>query len=291
MKTDSTGKISFLEDEREILYLASLAPSGHNTEHWFVKYVEHWHWIIGNDKSKWLPAIDPTQREIILSIGTFLQNLEYAANNLGYDCQFNLLATSNQDENIMEVKLVKSGNAPKYDIEKIKQRRTVRSNYLSDMLKKEDADYLMKEETDFIHFIPNTTKEYNWICEQTIEANKVQFYRDDAQKELADWIRFSNKDAEQYRDGLTTASMEIVGISAWVLRNFYGKSNVMKKDFREANIDKVKKQVSQSAGWLLITSKDKNAQPIHQHKCPCSIYIADRLFKRLSPTRFTPKTF
>jgi hypothetical protein len=60
-------------DEKEILFLASLAPSGHNTQPWFVQYLEPYHWIIGNDKSKWLPAVDPTQRETILSIGGFVK--------------------------------------------------------------------------------------------------------------------------------------------------------------------------------------------------------------------------
>ena len=62
----------------------------------------------------------------------------------------------------------------------------------------------------------------------------------------------------KYWDGLTTASMEIEGIPGWVLRNFYGKENVMRKGFREQSIDKVKEQVSQSAGWLMITSKDNS---------------------------------
>ena len=52
--------------------------------------------------------------------------------------------------------------------------------------------------------------------------------------------------------------MEIGGASGWVVRNFYDKSSVMKKDFRDKNIDNVIKQVSQSAGWLLITSKDNS---------------------------------
>ncbi len=258
MKTNLPGKISFKADEREILSLASLAPSGHNTQPWFVKYMEPYHWIIGNDKSKWLQAVDSTQRETILSIGAFIQNLEYAANSMSYSCQFNLLAKSNQDENVIEVKLTKAGNAPKYDVQKIKRRRTVRSNYLTDVLKKEDLTYLANGEADFIHSIPNTAKEHQWLNEQTIEANRIQTYRDPAQSELADWIRFSSKDAEQHADGLTTASMEIEGVSAWILRNFYSKSNVMKKGFREKSIDTVKEQVSQSAGWLIITSKDNS---------------------------------
>lgn len=241
-------------DEREILYLASLAPSGHNTQPWLVKYIGAYHWIISNDKTKWLPAVDPTQRETILSIGAFLQNLEYAACSMGYSCEFTMIATTNQDENIMEVKLTKSP-VPLFDITKIKSRRTVRSNYLNDILKKEDLVYLMDDKSDFIHYIPNISKEHQWLNEQTIEANRVQSYRDAAQKELAQWIRFSSKDAAQYCDGLTTASMEIEGISGWLLRNFYEEADVMKKSFREEGIDKVIQQVSKSAGWLLITSK------------------------------------
>lgn len=252
------ARVKLSADEREILYLASLAPSGHNTQPWFVKYIEPFHWIVGNDKTKWLPAVDPTQRETMLSIGAFLQNLEYAANNLGYTCEFDLLATTNQDENIMDVKLVRSTKATRFDVEQIKQRRTVRSDYLSDALKKEDVDHLINEEPDFMHYISNVTKEFKWLNEQTIEANRMQAYRNAAQNELANWIRFSSKDAKKNSDGLTLASMEIDGMAGWYLRNFYNKADVVKKSFREQSIDKVVKQVSQSAGWLVITSKDNS---------------------------------
>jgi hypothetical protein len=52
--------------------------------------------------------------------------------------------------------------------------------------------------------------------------------------------------------------MEIEGFSGWVVRNFYGKENVMKSDFRERSIDQIKQEVSESAGWILITSKDNS---------------------------------
>jgi hypothetical protein len=242
-------------DEKEILFLASLAPSGHNTQPWFVQYLEPYHWIIGNDKSKWLPAVDPTQRETILSIGAFIQNLEYAAVSFGYVCDWTLLAATNQDKRVMEVKLVKKESKNAFDISKIKSRRTIRSNFLSDVLKKEDLKYLVNSEPDFIHYLPATSKENQFINEQTIEANRLQAYRNPAQQELANWTRFSNKNAEKYRDGLTTASMEIEGVPGWVVRNFYDKGNVMKKDFRESSIDRIKQEVSASAGWILITSK------------------------------------
>jgi len=253
---DNTNEI-LKPDEKQILFLASLAPSGHNTQPWFVQYLAPFHWMIGNDKSKWLPAVDPTQRETILSIGAFMQNLEYAAGPFGYACDWNLLAATNQDERVLEVKLIKAESTDSFDIGKIRNRRTVRSDFLSDVLKKEDLEYLVNSEPEWIHYLPNAGKESQFMNEQTIEANRLQSYRDPAQQELANWIRFSSKDAEKYRDGLTTASMEIEGISGWVVRNFYGKTNVMKNDFRERGIDNVKKQVSESAGWILITSKDE----------------------------------
>lgn len=260
---NESNPIPLKADEREIMTLASLAPSGHNTQPWFVKYLEPYHWIIGNDKSRWLPAVDPTQRETILSIGAFLQNLEYAANNLGYTCEFNVMANTNKDEDVAEVWLSKLGLFNPFDIQKIKNRRTVRANYLDERLKKVDLDDLILNESEAIIYLSNSSKEYKYLNEQTIEANKIQLYRDDAQSELASWIRFSSKDVAKYQDGLTIASMEIEGISAWVLRNCYDKAKVMKKDFREQSIEKVIKEVSSSsAGWLVITSNDYSTKTL-----------------------------
>ena len=271
-RINTSGKIPLTDDERIILYLASLAPSGHNTQPWLVKYIEPYHWIICNDRSKWLVGVDPTQRETILSIGAFLQNLEYAADSLKYDCQFTILATTRQDEDFVEVRLSRSIHTKIFDIQKIEQRRTVRSNYSSETLRKEDISFLVGADTEFIQFIPNSSKEHQWLNEQTIEANKIQAYRDDAERELADWIRFSSKDAKAHCDGLTPASMEIEGVQAWYLRNFYGKSDVMKTAFRNSSIETVIKQVSQSAGWLIIRSRDESV---------VSLLETGKLFQRL----------
>lgn len=249
------SNVQLTADERAILFLASLAPSGHNTQPWFIKHLEPYHWIVGNDRTRWLPGVDPTQRETMLSIGAFLQTIDYAASSLGYTCQFDTLAMNNQDEDIVALKLSKAGPAPAYDRQKIISRRTVRSNYLSDVLKNADLTYLVNDESDFIHYIPNTVRECHRLNEHTLEASRIQSTRDTAQRELADWIRFSSEDAATHRDGLTTASMEIDGIPGWALRNFYGKSDVLKAGFKDRSIDTVKEQLSRSAGWLLITSK------------------------------------
>lgn len=226
LETDLKTKIPIQKDEKEILILASLAPSGHNTQPWFVKYHEPFHWTICNDRTRWLDGVDPTQRETILSIGAFLQNLEYAANNFGYSCAFDLLASSNKDEEIVTVKLSRSLPVQKFDIKKIQERRTLRSNYLNDIIRKEDLDHLLENETDFITYFPNTSKVHLYLNEQTIEANEIE------------------------------------GFSGWIVRDFYDKQSVMKQDFREKNIAKVVEQVSQSAGWLVISSPDHSVSSL-----------------------------
>ncbi|SEN15929.1 hypothetical protein SAMN04488505_108222 [Chitinophaga rupis] len=249
-------------DEREILYLASLAPSGHNAQPWLVKRKEPFHWVICNDRTKWLMAVDPGQRETILSIGAFMQNLEYAAGHYGYHCKWSLLASSNQDEDIIDVSLLKATGLSGFDISKIKQRRTIRFNYLPDSLKREDFAGLAAGEEEYIYYIPKEAREFKWLNEQTIEANRQQIYRDAAEEELGKWVRFSSKEAKLHCDGLTPASMEIEGLSGWVVRNFYNRSSVMKKSFREQGLDNVKKQVGQSGGWLLITSNNAETRSL-----------------------------
>lgn len=241
-------------DEKQILFLASLAPSGHNTQPWFVRHLEPFHWMIGNDRHKWLPAVDPEQRETLLSLGAFLQNLEFAAGDFGYACRWTLLATTNQDERVMEVHLTKTASPGSGKIEAIKSRRTLRAGFSHDNLRREDLAHLVAGEPEFIRYLPTNGREAHFLNEQTIEANRLQAYRDVAQQELADWIRFSSDDARKQRDGLTTASMEIKGLSGWVVRNFYGKASVLKPDFRERGIAQVRKEIAASAGWILIMS-------------------------------------
>ena len=52
--------------------------------------------------------------------------------------------------------------------------------------------------------------------------------------------------------------MDLNGIPGWVVRNFYDQASVMDNKFRDQNISNVIKQVSESAGWMLITSKDNS---------------------------------
>lgn len=253
---NSLSVLKFYPDEKEILYLASLAPSGHNTQPWSIKYIAPYHWIVCNDKMKWLPAVDPMQRETILSIGAFIQNIEYAADSFGYNLRSKMLANCNQDEELVEIRLYKASSRNNFNVENIKLRTTVRSGFMNDIVAAKDVHFICGGENNYFHYVANKTKEQQWLSTLTIDANHQQTNRDDAQGELANWMRLSTDDALKYKDGLTTASMEINGLSGWVVRNFYTKEKVLSKKFREQSLNKVRYQTTNLGGWLLMTSND-----------------------------------
>ncbi len=261
------------KDEMEILYLASLAPSSHNTQPWTVKIVEPRHWTIGSDKKRWLPAVDPDHRELFLSMGAFIENLVIAAGAHGYKAEIKIIAKDKADTEIAEVRL-KKDNPQDFPLEKIKKRRTVRSNYLDQEIKPDDIRFITKHDspsclipTVFPHsfYFSNSSPQGKYLQEGTIEANRNQALRDAAQEELANWIRWSNKEGKAYRNGLTPESMEIKGIAGFFVRSFYNHQSVLKKSFRDQTVDLVSKQVKTSGGWLVVTSQDSNISTLIEY--------------------------
>ncbi|MBM4325199.1 MAG: nitroreductase, partial [Deltaproteobacteria bacterium] len=128
------------KDEMEILYYASLAPSGHNTQPWTLKIVEPKHWVIGSNKKCWLPAVDPENRELLLGIGAFIENLVIAAGTFGYEVDLQIIAKSPMDPEIADIWL-KKGKTIDFPLAKVKQRRTVRSGFADQEIKTEDLKY------------------------------------------------------------------------------------------------------------------------------------------------------
>ena len=92
----------------EILYLASLAPSGHNLQPWTMKIVGPKHWVLGSDRNLRLPAVDPDNRELLLSLGAFLENLVAVARAFGYEAEIKIIATGPFDSDIVDIRLRKA---------------------------------------------------------------------------------------------------------------------------------------------------------------------------------------
>jgi len=240
------------DDFAEILYYASLAPSGHNAQPWYVKVVDERTWIIGSDPQRWLPAVDPQNREALLSIGAFAENLSVAAAAKGYEAIIEVVTENPSDEEVIKVSLHKS-KPREYPLNRLVARRKVKNGYRPMELKNDDVKFLSESLEGHLFYFPRESEHARCMAEGTVEAFRAQAYREDAQSELAEWIRFSNRGARIHRDGLTTETLEIGGVAGWYVRNFMDKDDVTTKSFREQGIGGTAKVVHEGAGWLVIT--------------------------------------
>lgn len=241
-------------ENTNMLYHASLAPSGHNTQPWKVRIVDSHQWVILSDQTRWLPAVDPQQRETLLSIGAFIENLSVAAISHGYGIDMEVLADASNDTEVARVTLNKQNTKTNF-LKSIVSRRTVRKDFLSKDLSSQDVHTITEGDVYRFRYFSFGSQESTYLNEGTIEANRIQISRDDAQRELANWIRWSNGAAKEHRDGLTPEGMDITGFAGWYVRHFYDQKDVMSEGFRKKTIDGVIKQVEKHGGWLVLTSK------------------------------------
>ncbi|HEY9161910.1 MAG TPA: nitroreductase [Desulfomonilia bacterium] len=248
-------------EEFDILNMASLAPSGHNTQPWKIRIMEPGKWMLCSARQRWLPGVDPANRELMLSMGAFLRNLEIAAGARGYSVNTDILSIDPKDNSIAEISLKKGKSVP-FDIEKLTSRRTVRKDLLTLPISAADYSFITGGNKDDFIYIPKGTKEASYLQTATIEANRIQAGRVPAWEELSNWIRWSNSDARKFRNGLTPASMDIKGAAGWFVRNFYNRKSVLTDDFKKKSIDMVTRQVSNYGGWIIITSQKSDIAPL-----------------------------
>ena len=237
-----------------ILHHAALAPSGHNAQPWVVRIVSPHEWIIEADPNRRLPSVDPQNREAMLSLGTFTENLVLAAGTLGFRADATVVAQSPFDREIINIYLHRDTPRP-YPLERITQRMTVKHGYLGKEISAQDIKTLADPFGGRLFYFPNGTPHAECIRDGAVEHFRKQTYRKDAQLESIKWLRLSNQEAEKHRDGLTVQGMEIQGIKGWYVSHFVEPEDFLKPSFLEQSVDHTAKLAREGGGWLVITSQ------------------------------------
>ncbi len=245
---------------QKIFFYASLAPSGHNTQPWIVELNNKDEFIIKIREESLLPAVDPVRRETYLSIGAFLENLIISARSFGVDLEYEVISKSTLETDVIFGKFSKS-SIKENNLYSIAKRRTIKSNYLNKEVSKADIDSCFFKNIKASYY-PTGSTNANILNEATYLANETQVNRKATQIELSKWIRWSNKEAKKKRDGITPASMEINGLSGFFVRTFYNEKNVISKSFKKQTLKKVKEQLKQHGGWVVISSLNSNPKEL-----------------------------
>ena len=110
-----------------LLRLAVLAPSIHNTQPWKFS-VDRGRIGIFADRTRWLAAADPDQRDLRMSLGCVLENLLVAARHFGYmpEVTYAPRATSPDFVAMVDLSRMATGRGTRRDtsLQALKRRRT-----------------------------------------------------------------------------------------------------------------------------------------------------------------------
>ena len=248
--------MSMPENIAQILKYASLAPSSHNTQPWRVKIISDSELIIQSDSTRWIPKVDPDNRELLLSIGTFWENLVLYCLSFGFDAQTEILATNPKDTDILKVKLVRCPPLKDNSLELMEMRVTNRKPYENRDLEPLHIKELKKLLPHHLTYFPRESEEGKWIAKSTIEASKKQAFDDEKQKELSEWLRFSRSEVKKRKDGLTPEMLGMSGMAEFFWYTFMSRKSALSGSFRNKGVKNIKNQANNCAGFLVITSDD-----------------------------------
>lgn len=253
-RSDFEENLNDKNDVYRILYYASLAGNSHNTQPWMVKVIDDYTMEVYADTLRHLKVVDPTRRGLFISLGAFIENINLAAGSLGYSADIEIKAEKPTDTLAAIIKLRKTEKT-NFNLVDLENRKTTRTPFENSPINANDLKLITENFTNMV-FIPANSDNGKYISTKTLEAYTQQANNEDAKNELASWIRFTNFDVKDNRDGLTTGGMGIKGFGGFMVRNFFKPADSKKQSFVDKGVNKTKAQVENCAGWILISQTE-----------------------------------
>ncbi len=237
---------------RELIRYATLAANGHNTQPWQFAIKED-AVEIHPDYARRLPAVDPQDRELWISLGCALENLLVAARAAGYAPE----VTFPDATDFIHVRLTTDTpqNSPLFDA--IPLRQNTRSAYDGQPIKTADLDQVQAVSVEpgvTLHFMTDAVG-LETVLDYVNQGNLHQYADKAFIDELIEWLRFNKKEALAARDGLYTRCSGNPEVPRWLGRMFVARTKPQQQ--AEADAEKLRS----SAGVVVVTSvtDDKTA--------------------------------
>lgn len=252
---DTDTEVEGLNSELEqILYYAGLAPSSHNAQMWEVKvYPAEGKLVISPDTSRLLYAVDQESRETYISMGAYARSCMLAFEAYGYNSSIHV---SEHGQSITVI-YANSGMARDEGLLTLMRRRhTDKREYTKAGIPEFFQDGLRGIKGAV--FIPEMADDFGVIKNQTLAAAAEQRDNQEIRDELAEWLRFSNGEAEEKKDGLTAEQNGITGLGKAIYYTFGSRWFARSDTFAQTGYEMAQRQAENCAGFLIITASDTN---------------------------------
>ena len=163
-------------DIYSILHYASLAGSSHNSQPWKVAVYGQDSILVYVDLSRKLPVVDQTNRELYISVGAFIENLDIAAGCYGYRTNIHIYELNGGDNSpVASVLLTKTGALKNNsDLRQIELRNTLRIPFETREIKSSDWEQLVSLDRTSIYFIASASENGKFIAECELKAYTTQ---------------------------------------------------------------------------------------------------------------------
>ena len=233
---------------REIVRLATLAPSSHNTQCWKFR-VEHDAITILPDLTRRTPAVDPDDHHLYVSLGCATENLFQAALANGLKAQPRFDAAPG---GVIRVALEPTRPVTSPLCQAIAARQCTRAEFDGKPVSTEELKLLEQAGTgDGVQLVLMTAKgAMEKTLEYVVQGNTAQMNDPAFVAELKAWIRFGDAEAVRMADGLFSRASGNPAVPRWL------GSALFPAFFRiDSENEKYAKQVRSSAGIAIFVSK------------------------------------
>ena len=253
-------KLHQLTNFEQLVYYATRAPSGHNSQPWKFLINEKESTIeIQPDFNFTLPIVDPNHRELYISLGCAAENLWTAATALNYKVNSDILTTA-QYQKTIKFWLRKSDQvvSPK-KLAVIEQRQTNRRIYKGQIIPADlisELKHLSQEDDDIDAFyFQNGSAQFSMLKEFILLGNSMQMSDPEFKRELLSWIRFNPKEVAKTQDGLSYKVMGAPPLPRWISKLIIGMYLTPKKQ-NKTDIEKI----DSSSHLVLFTSRNNSIE-------------------------------
>lgn len=194
-----------------LLEAAITAPSGHNTQPWFFEIADDCIRVLP-DFSRRLPALDPDDRELYISIGCVIENICIAATQYRLSCNVKPYRHDGVEISLKE----EAGSEVSPLAAAIPQRHTNRNLY--DATASLPSQVVGELEACGAKIYMRQSPEFEIIRNGVVAANKVIYGNSQNKNELKGWIRYNSRETHDKMDGLGYDVLEMPGLPAWISR-------------------------------------------------------------------------
>ena len=255
---------------RALLPYAVRAPSLLNAQPWRVELTEGQPMRLWIDRDRMFPALDPLNRQTVLSQATFLENLEIAASHMGYTASIDYFPLGwGTDATIHEFPVARVECTPSKKAEEepliscLNNRQTFRGSFENKTL---DADILANIsgsfESEFTSFVSLTDPgTCNNIGDLVCRALGVTFEQKERIEEWIRMLRFGDEVTAQSADGIVLSQLgggESIFSAITGKRLTRDKVNSDPYLFCEYLTDRCADQVRSARGYGWISTKGKS---------------------------------